>query len=127
MRTKLEVKRIDLWSLFKIAFFLYGTMGLVAGLCYGFFLLLAGVLEHTFLDEGFPELGIIGGALGFLLIPVIAIFYGAIGSVFVTIFGVLYNMFANLVGGIRVETQVDMGESPPAIAPSDSDDSLPTI
>ena len=126
MQTKLEIKRIGLFSLFKIAFFIYALIGLVAGLFYGFFLLAATLLEHAFIEEGFPEFGILGGVFGLILIPVIALFYGAIGSVFVTIVGFLYNVFAGMVGGVRLDTEVRLSESAPPIDVAD-DDRPPTI
>jgi hypothetical protein len=127
METKLEVKRIELWSLFKIAFFIYAAIGLVVGMFYGFFLLLATALENALIEEGFPDFGLIGGVLGLVLIPVIALFYGAIGSVFVTIVGFLYNLFAGFVGGVRFDTQVAVGEPPPVPGSREPDDSPPTI
>ncbi len=136
MRTKLEIKRVELWSLFKISFFIYGAIGLVAGLFYGFFLLAANVLENAFLDEGLGEaFGLIGGALSILLIPLIALFYGAVGSVFVTVIGLLYNIFAGIVGGVRLETKVAIEETEPVAAAQtlpevesrDADDRPPTI
>jgi hypothetical protein len=126
MQTKLEIKRIELFSLFKIAFFIYALIGLVAGLFYGFFLLAATFLEHAFIEDGFPEFGVLGGVLGLILIPVIALFYGAIGSVFVTIVGFLYNVFAGFVGGVRLDTQVHVSESVPPIELAE-DDRPPTI
>jgi hypothetical protein len=135
MRTKLEVKRIELWSLFKVAFFIYGAIGLVAGLFYGFFLLAASLLEHAFLDEGLAGFGLLGGAFSIVLIPLIALFYGVFGSVFVTIVGFLYNLFAGMVGGVRFETLVAVGEAepvaaaevPPHVESAEPDDQPPTI
>ena len=114
MRTRLEIKRIELFSLFKIAFFLYAVIGLLMGLCYGFFLLAASFLETAFVDEAIPGFGFLGGMLGLVLIPIMAVFYGAFGSVFVTIGGFLYNMFARFIGGIRLETDAEVAEEPTA-------------
>ena len=124
MRTRLEIKRIELFSLFKITFFVYAAIGLVVGIFYGFFLLAATMLENRFIEEGFPAFGLLGGALGLVLIPVIAVFYGALGSVFVTIVGFLYNVFAGFVGGVRLETDAEVAQvpTPPAV-----DDGPPTL
>jgi hypothetical protein len=116
MRTHIEIKRIDLWSLFKIAFLLYFAFGLIAGLFYGFFILLAGAFQDV-LGEEFASFGILGGLLGLLLIPVIAVMYGAIGSVFLTVGGFAFNLVAGAVGGLRLETQVDLAEQQPTITP----------
>ena len=53
MPTKLEIRRIDLWSIFKLAFMVYAVIGLIVGVFYGFFLLLANALT-SFSDE-IPE------------------------------------------------------------------------
>ena len=126
MQTKLEIKRIELFSLFKIAFFIYALIGLVAGLFYGFFLLAGTFLGNAFIEDGFPELRSLGGLFGLILIPVIALFYGAIGSVFVTIVGFLYNVFAGMVGGVRLDTQVHLTAPVPPVDVAD-DDHPPTI
>ena len=129
MPTKLEIRRIDLWSIFKLAFMVYAVIGLIVGVFYGFFLLLANALT-SFSDE-IPEFRFLGGVLGIVLIPVMAVFYGAIGSVFATIIGLLYNLFAGVVGGLRVDAQVDVGPSPSVASvpgsADDADDQPPTI
>jgi hypothetical protein len=124
MRTTLEIKRIELFSLFKVAFVLYAAVGLVAGLFYGFFLIAASFLGTALAEEGFPDFGIFGGLLGLVLIPVISVFYGAIGSVFVTIIGALYNIFAGVVGGVRFEAEAEPVQTPP---PPTTHDESPTI
>ncbi|MEJ2722204.1 MAG: hypothetical protein P8181_13870 [bacterium] len=106
MQTRLEIKRVELFSLFKIAFYIYAFIGLIVGLIYGFFLVLAGGLQSMFFGEGFPDLGTVGIAIGILAIPFIALIYGAVGSVFVTIGGMVYNLIAGAVGGVRFETKV---------------------
>ena len=116
MRTRLEIKRIELFSLFKIAFYIYAFIGLVIGLIYGFFLVVAGGLQSMLLGEGFPELGTVGVVIGIAAIPFIAMIYGAIGSVFVTMGGLVYNLIAGAVGGLRVETKVIL-ERPDTVAP----------
>ena len=115
MQTRLEVKRIELFSLFKIAFFIYSFLGLVMGLIYGFFLLLAGGLQSMFLGEEFPQLGAFGIAIGILAIPFGAMVYGAIGSVIVTIGGFIYNVIAGAVGGVRFETKVILEPPEPTV------------
>jgi hypothetical protein len=127
MRTTLELKRVDLWSLFKVAFLLYAVAGLVAGIFYAFFLLLAGAFQNAFLGEDFPRLGFLSGALGIVLVPLFALFYGALGSVVVTVAGFLYNTFARFVGGIRVSADVDVGPPVAARPTEPADDAPPTI
>jgi hypothetical protein len=117
LRTRLEIKRIELFSLFKIAFYIYAFIGLVVGLIYGFFLVVAGGLQSMLLGEEFPELGTIGVVIGIAAIPFFAMIYGAVGSVFITIGGLVYNLIAGAVGGLRVETKVIL-ERPDAVPPA---------
>jgi hypothetical protein len=126
VRTDLEIKRIDLWSLFKIAFLLYACLGLFFGLLYGAFMILAGVVQSTLSDElgDIPGLGFFGGLLGLVLIPVIAMIYGAVGSVFVTIAGLLYNLMAKIGGGLRFKTSIEAAPDPTA---DTAGDTPPTI
>ena len=106
MRSSIEIKRIDLWSLFKVAFLVYAALGLIGGLFYAFFLFLATGLGGAFLEEELPHFGLLGGVLGIILVPVIAVFYGAIGSVFATIVGGIFNLAVKISGGPKFD--IDM-------------------
>ena len=113
MRTRLEIRRIELFSLFKVAFYIYAVIGLLIGLIYVFFLLVAGGLQSAFLGDEFPRFGVVGGVIGILAIPFIAVIYGAVGSVFVTIGGLVFNLICGAVGGLRFDTEVqEIYESP---------------
>ena len=127
MKTRLEIKRIDLWSLFKIAFLLYACLGLVVGLFYGLFMIVAGAIESAFSNEfgDIPGLGFFGGMLGLVMIPLMAVLYGAIGSVFVTIGGFLYNLMAKLGGGLSLQTEVHVAGEQRALPPEE--ETPPTI
>ena len=128
MQATIELKRIELWSVFKIAFVLYSALGLFMGVLYGFFMLVAGGLQSAFLGDEFPEIGVLGGVLGIFLIPVIAIFYGAMGSVFVTVGGFIFNLVVKMVGGLRIETDVvSMSEPAKAVTPLPPDTTAPPI
>jgi len=106
MKTILEVKRIDLFSLFKIAFFLYAGLGLIFGFFYAFFLLLASGIGGAFLEEELPNFGFLGGVLGIILVPILAFLYGAIGSVIATIIGGILNLVMKGVGGLKVDVDI---------------------
>ena len=124
VRTQLQIKRIGLWSLFKIAFLLYAGLGLIMGLLYGVFIMLAGWIENAYIGDefaGLPDLGVFGGLLGLVAIPFIALMYGAMGSVFVTLGGVLYNLVARVGGGLSLDTTVEVG------APESGADPPPTL
>jgi hypothetical protein len=107
MRTSIEIKRIDLWSLFKVAFLLYAVFGLICGFLYGILMLVAGGLQSAFLGDEWPRFGLLGGILGVVVIPFMAVLYGVIGSVFATIGGAVFNLIAGFAGGIRFNTEVD--------------------
>jgi len=131
MRTRLEIKRVDLWSLFKLSFLLYAACGLIVGLFYGFFLVLASALD-LMANVDFPELGMFTGILGVLVVPMMVLFYGAFGSVTTTITGAFYNMFASMAGGLKIDVDVDMPEPvhevlPPIDSVPTPDETGPTI
>jgi hypothetical protein len=105
------LRRVDIWSLFKVAFVLYATLGLVAGLFYGLIFMVIGQLGGLLGDEEIPGLGFLTGIVGVLAVPVLALFYGVLGSIVVAIGGALYNLAARWVGGVRLE--LDGGESRP--------------
>jgi len=99
---KVEISRFDLVSLFKVAFLLYATLGLVAGLFYGMVIMVVGQLG-SFLGEDLPGLGYLTGIVGVLAIPALALMYGVLGSIVVMIGGALYNLAARLVGGVKMD------------------------
>ncbi len=124
MQTVIEVKRIDLWTLFKVSFFVYAVLGLIGGFFYLFFMMLATGIGGAFIDEEFPNLGMLGGVLGIVLMPVLAFVYGAIGSVVATIFGAIINLIMKATGGVKFDVTVtEVGgiiQSPAVPAPGAS-------
>ena len=115
MQRTVRIKRVDVWSLFKVAFVLYAVLGLIAGLFYGFVFAVLGQIGGLLDEEGIPGLGVLSGVLGVLAAPVLAVLYGVFGSVVVAIGGVLYNLAARWVGGLSLD--LDMGENPPPPGP----------
>ena len=103
MRRTLELKRVDLGSLFKVAFVLYAVLGLVAGLTAALVFMMMGSLGSLLSDEGFPAFGMLTGAAGMVLVPILSMMYGIMGSIVVTIIGLLYNLAAGRVGGVKFE------------------------
>ena len=106
MQTTLEVRRIDLWTLFKVSFFVYALMGLIAGFFYLFFMLLASTIGTAIIEEEFPSFGLLGGALGIILMPIFAFLNGAIGAVATTIGGALVNLIMKAGGGVKFDVDV---------------------
>jgi hypothetical protein len=103
------IKRFDLWSLFKMAFVLYATLGFIAGLFYGMIIAVVGSLG-TYWGEDLPGLGALSGAIGVIAVPVLAMVYGVMGSFVVTIGGALYNVAARWAGGLKVG--IDVADDP---------------
>jgi len=106
MQTTLEVRRIDLWTLFKVSFFVYALMGLIAGVFYLFFMLLASTIGTAIIEEEFPSFGLLGGALGIILMPIFAFLNGAIGAVATTIGGAIINLIMKAGGGVKFDVDV---------------------
>jgi hypothetical protein len=119
MRTRIEIRRVDVWALFKVGFLLYAAIGLLIGLFYWFVLVVAGGIGSAFLaEEDLPNLGILGGVLGIVLVPVMAFFYGAICGLMAVIVGALFNLITQWSGGIVIEGEiVDPTHASPAFEP----------
>ncbi|MCI0450814.1 MAG: DUF3566 domain-containing protein [Candidatus Latescibacteria bacterium] len=99
------IKRVDLWSLFKVAFVLYATLGFICGLFYAMIIGFIGSLGALW-SEDLPGLGALSGAIGIVAVPILAMVYGVLGSIVVTIGGGLYNLAARFVGGLIVTVDV---------------------
>jgi hypothetical protein len=106
MQTIIEVKRIDLWTLFKVTFFVYALLGLIGGFFYLFFMMVVTGIGGALFEDEMPDLGMLGGVLGIVLMPVLAFVYGAIGSVMATICGAIINLIMKATGGIKFDVAV---------------------
>ena len=115
MRKTAELKRIDLGSLFKVAFVLYAALGLFAGLFYGLIFMLIGQFGGLLGEDQIPGLRYLTGFVGVLAVPVIATLYGILGSVVVVAGGALYNLATRWAGGVKLELDVE-GSAPGAPA-----------
>ncbi|NIM20714.1 MAG: hypothetical protein GTO51_10890 [Candidatus Latescibacteria bacterium] len=112
MPANFEIKRVELWSLFKISFFIYAVLGLIVGFVTFFFSLLMGGFSSALSGEEFPHFGLLSGAFGLFLIPFLAFFYGVVGSVCMTIGGWIFNIICGVGGGLRFEvSSKDTGSS----------------
>ncbi|HET6349913.1 MAG TPA: hypothetical protein VFH88_12590 [Candidatus Krumholzibacteria bacterium] len=114
MRRTLELKRADIGSLFKVAFIIYATIGLVAGIGLGMFFATVGSLSSLLGDHHMPWVGFVSGAAAFVMIPIMSVCYGMIGSIVVSIVGLVYNFAADRFGGVRLEFET--GDVAPAAA-----------
>lgn len=100
VRRVLEVKKIGIWSVVKLAFMTNAVIGLLLG----FLLAAVGMSGIGRMDLPFPieGWGIMGTAPWVAVILVPPILYGLMGAVFGLILAVLYNIMAWGVGGIRI-------------------------
>jgi len=101
-----EIRKIDVWSVVKIAFILYGIFGLIFGLFYAVMLTMVGGFLSQFSEFG-QMTGLFTGAVGILMAFFMALFYAVIGAIFTAIFVWLYNVLAKLTGGIRFHLEGD--------------------
>ncbi len=97
-----ELKRVDVWSVVKIVFFLYAVIGVLVGLFYTLiFTLVGGVTGFLGGEETFPMMGLFSGFVGFLMAFVLGIMYAVIGSITTAILVGLYNLLARWIGGLK--------------------------
>jgi len=125
MITRLRITRVDLWSLFKVAFLLYAGIGVIVGLFYWFVLMVVGSLGTVFTEDEIPGLGMLGGVLGVFLVPIMAFFYGAFSSVMITIGAALFNVAARFTDGLAFEADVETQTPPPAATTAPMAPTLP--
>jgi hypothetical protein len=115
MQSSIEVRRIDLWSLFKVAFFAYAALGLIFGFIYAFFMLIVTGIGGAFIEEELPHLGLLGGVFGIILVPVLAFLYGAVGSVVATIVAGILNLIMKAVGGVKFDVNLVQTAQPVSV------------
>jgi hypothetical protein len=96
-----EIKRIEVWSVVKISFILYGILGLIFGLFYAVILTMLGGILSQMGGEFGQISGFFTGAAGLLMAFFMALFYAVAGAIFSAIFVWIYNVLAKLAGGIR--------------------------
>ncbi len=100
---EVEIRRLDVGSIVKVAFVIYVAIGIVVGVIY----VLMAVVLGGLLDYGYgpPEAWMgrtIATGLGVLMIPFLALLYGCLGAVGGLIFALLYNVIAKTIGGVKV-------------------------
>ena len=123
---KYEIKHIEVWSVVKIAFLICGVMGFIFGLFYAIFLsIIGGILDMVGGGE-FEEIsGLFTGLFGFFMVFFLAFTYAVVGSIMAAIIDWLFNLFARIVGGVKItlESESDQPRRPqntPSVPPPDS-------
>ncbi len=93
------VKRLGVWSVAKV----YGAMTAAMGLLFG--LILGGLSALGLgMAEG-SEIPFLGAVVGIGAVVLLPLVYGCLGLMMGAISAVLYNVFAGLVGGVRIDTE----------------------
>jgi len=92
-----QVKKFDPLSVMKIAAICYGTLGLVEGFFFAFF-----ISMQELITQGSRAMSIL---VGVLLIVAVPIFTALMGAIIGGLGAVIYNVSAKYVGGIRVEVE----------------------
>lgn len=108
---KFELKRIDVWSITKISFFLNGVFGLLFGLFYALILAMVGSMIGPLSGGEFESFGALTGAFGIFFAIILAIFSAVTGGVTAAVFAWLYNIFAKWIGGIEINLAGEKIES----------------
>ena len=111
----LEIKRLDVWSCMKVAFILFGILGLLIGIFYALIIgFIGGIMGPLAGADIEPLRGLFSGALGIFMAFFMALFYAVMGSLSTAITVWLYNVCARWVGGIQVDLE---GEKPLIFVP----------
>jgi len=93
------VKSIGVVSVAKM----YGAICAAAGLLIGILFALASVVGAGLAESS--EVGFLGPMLGAGAVVALPIVYGIMGFIAGAIGAVLYNVFAGMVGGVRIEVE----------------------
>ena len=97
----MRITHIGPLSVAKIAFVLYGVMGLIFG---GIFAL-AAVFGASMGAAAGEDSALLGAVFGLGAVIVLPILYGGLGAVMALFTAWLYNVIAGFVGGIEVRTE----------------------
>jgi hypothetical protein len=112
-----ELKKLEVWSCVKIAFFLYGVLGLIVGIFYAIFLAFFSTFLRNFGGADFESLTpAFTGFLGIFMIIFLAFFYAVIGAIATAVMVWIYNLLAKLIGGIKMNFQQEgtIAQVPPS-------------
>jgi hypothetical protein len=93
------VKRFGVLSVAKV----YGALSAAMGLLFGLIFAAASTIGAGFSDE--PSTPFIGAMFGAGAVIILPIFYGVLGLCMGALSAALYNLFAGMVGGVRIEVE----------------------
>lgn len=93
------IKRIGIGSAAKM----YGAMTAAMGLLFGIILAVIYMVGGSLSEDA--SVGVFGMAMGVGAVIALPIVYGCMGLVVGALGALLYNLFAGMVGGLKVETE----------------------
>jgi len=105
-----QIRKIDVWSVVKISFFLYGIFGLLFGIFYAIMLTMVGGILSQMGGE-FDVMRGLTGALGFFMAFFMALFYAVTGAIVTAILTWIYNLLAKGLGGIKFHLEQERAEA----------------
>jgi hypothetical protein len=94
----MRLTRISPVSVAKVAFVLYGAMGLFVGAI----IALASLAGATFSASQHGGSALLGAVFGVGAIVLLPLLYGGFGAIATMVMAALYNVVAGIVGGIEV-------------------------
>src|SRR5215212_868889 len=103
--TKVQIRRMGVFSCAKIYSITLAAMGLIVGVIYGLIFMVVG---GAMMAGGGRDSGTAGASslvIGLIMMVAIPIFYGVIGFIAGALGGVIYNVASGVVGGIEFELE----------------------
>lgn len=97
----MRITRISPMSVAKLAFVMYGLIGLVIGVVFAVASLLGATLGGVVGDRS----AILGAIFGVGAVVIMPLLYGCFGALGALISTAIYNVVAGLVGGIEITTE----------------------
>ena len=101
-----QISKVNVWSLMKLAFVIFGVLGLIVGFLYFILFAFMGQLMDFAGPGEFGRMtGLFSGVMGFFVAIFLAIFYAVMGSLMTALFAGLYNLLARGFGGIELHLE----------------------
>jgi hypothetical protein len=96
------LKRIDPFSVAKVAGIMYGLLGLLIGAIFALVSLFGAALGSAFDESGQAWIGGLFGVGAVIFLPILYGIFGFIGGLIIS---ALYNVAAGMAGGVQVELE----------------------
>ncbi len=103
---EMTIKRFSVFSVAKIQGLLGFVIGLLIGVIYGLFFMMAGAFMSSLAPRGDGQFaGVSSVVIGLVMMIAIPVFYGILGFIGGCIGALVFNLAAGVVGGIRFELE----------------------